>query len=129
MKERKKKSKLLEIDSLKKQCKPFFPMYPFKSRLRFADELLYFTKDHTDLEIIEKAGGGIQIPLKAKELELIEQVIGSRKTFDIRCFLIQKCNVQNVIDLSWKEVLQHLSFWLKAANKKNKKEKKNERTI
>ena len=102
------------MDKSKKQmpnCKGrYFPMYPFKSRLSAADKYLYFTPDHTSLEICQKAGGGLVIPLTKEQLEIIDRTVGSRKLSGIKCFLIQKCNVQNVTGINWNDILDHLEF-------------------
>jgi hypothetical protein len=99
-------------DQTHKGISRYFPTYPFKSKLDRADDFLYFTPDHTESEIIRKAGGGIRVPLEEKELELIDHTVKTRNLSDIKCFLIQKCHVQNVADLSWMDILNHLRFWL-----------------
>ena len=99
-------------DTTHKGLQRYFPMYPFKSKLDRVDDFLYFSPDHTEAEILQKAGGGLQIPLTQKQLEIIDQTVKTRNITNIKCFIIQKCNVQNVVDLSWDDILGHLKFWL-----------------
>jgi len=105
------------LDEILKGCKKVFPKYPFKSELKMADEMMYFTPDQTDLQVIMRAGGGIRLPLTEEELKIIDDIVGSREILIIKAFLTTKCNVQNVKDLSWTEILGHLKVFLFDNNK------------
>jgi len=91
-----------------KNLKEYFPTYPFRSGLQKADGFLHYSP-MCEKSLIESIGG-FQLPLTQAELAIIDKTVGSRKLSDIKCFLIQKCNVQDPLNWSWPDIIEALSL-------------------
>ena len=50
--------------------------------------------------------------LTKKELEVINRAVGSLNMNHIKSFLIQRCNVSDPMDFTWREILSHLDVYL-----------------
>ena len=97
----------------------YFPAFPFRrSGLERADGCLHYSPECK--ESLEKKFG-LHPPLTKKELAVIDKTVGSREISDIKCFLIQECNVQNVVGLNWDEILEHLRYYQRSSRETRKK--------
>ena len=149
----KKKRKIDKTDLAnqisKKKYPKAIPTYPFlynyTNNLKIKDMIdgiVLVAKNEngsTFFNFPSPTGQAARIPLNEKEVDLIKNVFDINSTMpELKAFLTAKCNVQNVADLSWDDILGHLRFWLitekqkqlskktsgKAGDKKNQKHKK-----
>lgn len=76
---------------------------PFKCGLGMATDKL-FSENPEEVAFNQR--------LMKKELEVINRAVGSLNMSHIKTFLIQKCNVPDPTNLTWRQILAHLEVYL-----------------
>jgi hypothetical protein len=95
-----------------KPNKRFLPRYPFMDYEKCC------LADIADGAICNSKGIERHRLLMPNELALIKKAVGSILILTIKVFLVQKCSVQNIDNLSWPEILEHCKYWLSQNSKK-----------